>query len=170
MGHWFFTWDLKSGYHHVDICPDHQKYLGFAWPFSGVVRYFTFAVLPFGLSSACFCFNKLIRPLARSMGHNSFVYLDDVFGSQVDKFSATAASIIRHKELSSSGLLCNEEKSRWTPMQIGEWLGFVIGSISTDFISDSGPLVGGSRPEANLQSTSLGLQWLPEIQNVSLTI
>ena len=52
--HWFFTWDLKSGYHHVDICLDHQKYLGFAWPFSGVVRYFTFAVLPFGLSSACF--------------------------------------------------------------------------------------------------------------------
>ena len=62
-GHWFFTWDLKSGYHHVDICLDHQKYLGFAWPFSGVVRYFTFAVLPFGLSSACFCFTKLMRPL-----------------------------------------------------------------------------------------------------------
>ena len=25
-GQWFFTWDLKSGYHHVDICLDHQKY------------------------------------------------------------------------------------------------------------------------------------------------
>ena len=57
-GHWFFTRDLKSGYHHVDICPDHQKYLGFACPFSGIVRYFTFAVLPFGLSSACFCFTR----------------------------------------------------------------------------------------------------------------
>ena len=45
-----FHMDLKSGYHHVDICPDHQKYLGFAWPFSGIVRYFTFVVLPFGLS------------------------------------------------------------------------------------------------------------------------
>ena len=22
-GHWFFTWDLKSGYHHVEICLDH---------------------------------------------------------------------------------------------------------------------------------------------------
>ena len=64
-GHWFFTWHLKSGYNHVDICLEHQKYLGFAWPFSGVVRYFTFAVLPFGLSSACFCFTKLIRPLVR---------------------------------------------------------------------------------------------------------
>ena len=37
----FLTWDLKSGYHHVDICLDHQNYLGFAWPFSGIVRYFT---------------------------------------------------------------------------------------------------------------------------------
>ena len=45
-GHWFFTWDLKSGYHHVDISPDHQKYLGFAWPFDGVLRYFTFSVYP----------------------------------------------------------------------------------------------------------------------------
>ena len=24
-GHWFFTWDLKAGYHHLDISPDHQK-------------------------------------------------------------------------------------------------------------------------------------------------
>ena len=135
-GHWFFTWDLMSGYHHLDIFPDHQKYLGFAWPFSGVVRYFTFAVLPFGLSSACFCFTKLMRPLVRrwrSMGHNSFIYLDDGFGSQPDKCSATAASFIQRKELSLSGLLCNEEKSHWAPMQIGEWLGFVIDSISMSF-------------------------------------
>ena len=84
----FFTWDLKSGYHHVDICLDHQKYLGFAWPYSGVVRYFTFAVLSFGLSCACFCFTKLMRPLVRS---------------------------------------------HWTPLEIGEWLGFVIDSISLSF-------------------------------------
>ena len=24
---WFFTWDLKSGYHHVDITAEHQQYL-----------------------------------------------------------------------------------------------------------------------------------------------
>ena len=119
-------------YHHADICLDRQKYLGFASPFSGVVRYYTFAVLPFGLSSACFCFTKLVRPLVRrwrSMGHTSFIYLDDSFGSQPDKCSATAASLIQRKELSSSGLLCNEEKSHWTLMQIGEWLD----SISLSF-------------------------------------
>ena len=44
----------------------------------GVPRYFTFAVLPFGLSSACFCFTKLLRPLvkrSRSMSHSSLVHL-----------------------------------------------------------------------------------------------
>ena len=62
-GHWFFTWDLKSGYHHVDISVDHQKYLGFAWAFNGVLRYFIFTVLSFGLSSVCSCFTKLLRPI-----------------------------------------------------------------------------------------------------------
>ena len=77
-----------------------------------------------------------MRPLVkrwRSMGHNSFIYLDDSFRSRQDKCSATAASIIQRKEFSSSGLLCNEEKSHWTPMQIGEWLGFVIDTISMSF-------------------------------------
>ena len=135
-GHWFFTWDLKSGYHHVDICLEHQTYLGFSWQFNGVIRYFTFAVLPFGLSSACFCFTKLLRPLVkrwRFMGHNSFVYLDDGFGSQPDKCSAAAAAVIQNKDLDSSGLLVNEDKSHWHPMQVGEWLGFVINTIAMIF-------------------------------------
>ena len=65
QGFWFFTWDLKSGYHHEDIFHPHQQFLGFAWDFEGVTRYFTFAVLPFGLSTACFCFTMLLCPLVR---------------------------------------------------------------------------------------------------------
>ena len=43
QGFWFFTWDLKSGYHHVDIFRPRQQFLGFTWDdFDGVVRYFTF--------------------------------------------------------------------------------------------------------------------------------
>ena len=44
------------------------------------------------------------------MGHTSFINLDDGFGSQPDKCSATAARLIHREELASSGLLCNEEK------------------------------------------------------------
>ena len=114
-GHWFYAWNVKSGYHHVDsISPDRQKYLGFAWPFNGVLGYFTFADLPFGLNNACFCFTKLFRPLVkrwRSMGHNFFVYLDNGFGSQPERTSAIAAAFIQRKDLVPSSLLINKEKS-----------------------------------------------------------
>ena len=49
-GDYLFSFDLKSGYHHVDIAKEHWKYLGFSWKNC----YFTFTVLPFGLSSACY--------------------------------------------------------------------------------------------------------------------
>ena len=102
----------------------------------GLPRCFNFAVLPFGLSSACFCFTKLLRPLVkrwRSMSHSSFVYLDDGFGSQPDQCSAAAAAVIQKRELNSSGFLVNEDKSHWDPVQIGEWLGFVINAIAMTF-------------------------------------
>ena len=108
-GHWFFTWNVKSGYHHVDsISSDRQKCLGFAWPFIGVLRYFTFADLPFGLNSACFCCTKLFRPLVkrwRSMGQKFFLFLDNGFGSQPERTSAIAATFIQRKDLVSSSLL-----------------------------------------------------------------
>ena len=39
--------DIKQGYYHIDIKPEHQKYLGFA--------------LPFGLTLAPFIFTKTTR-------------------------------------------------------------------------------------------------------------
>jgi hypothetical protein len=68
------------------------------------------------------------------MGHLSFIYLDDGLCSQPDKISASATSLIQRKELRSSGLLCNEEKSNWTPMQVGKWLGFIINTIAMTFV------------------------------------
>ena len=32
-GEWMFSFDLKSGYHHVDVAQQHRKYLGFEWPY-----------------------------------------------------------------------------------------------------------------------------------------
>ena len=62
-GDFMFTFDLKSGYHHVEIFPEHRKYLSFAWTFSsGRTRFFQFSVLPFGLTSAPYLFTKLLKP------------------------------------------------------------------------------------------------------------
>ena len=32
-GDYLFSFDLKSGYHHIDIFPDHQTFLGVSWVF-----------------------------------------------------------------------------------------------------------------------------------------
>ena len=34
-GEWMFSFDLKSGYHHVDVAQQHRKYLGFEWGGAG---------------------------------------------------------------------------------------------------------------------------------------
>ena len=57
-----FKFDLKSGYYHLDIFEEHQKYLGFAWKLDGVVQFLVFTVLSFGLATACYAFTKLMRP------------------------------------------------------------------------------------------------------------
>ena len=39
--YYLFKFDLKSGYHHIEIFPEHRKYLAFAWDFgTGKFRYF----------------------------------------------------------------------------------------------------------------------------------
>nr|XP_034335844.1 uncharacterized protein LOC105348263 isoform X2 [Crassostrea gigas] len=80
---WCFKFDITSAYHHVDIFPDHRKYLGFSWKFGVQDRYFCFNVLPFGLTSAPYIFTKLTRPLVkkwRREGKTVLMYLDDGFG------------------------------------------------------------------------------------------
>ena len=50
-GYYLFKFDLLSGYHDVELFPDHRKYLAFAWDFGdAVLKYFQFAVLPLGFA------------------------------------------------------------------------------------------------------------------------
>ena len=39
-GGFMFSFDLRAGYHQVDIFPAHQTYLGFSWIFQGAVNFF----------------------------------------------------------------------------------------------------------------------------------
>ena len=111
---WFVTWDIQSGYHHVDIYEPHQSYLGFSWPYCGEQCFFAFTVLQFGLSTACFCFSKLLRPLLhlwRLFNFICFWYLDDGISGYPDIVSASAVSLIRQKDLDKSGLKVDLDKS-----------------------------------------------------------
>ena len=137
-GGFAFKFDMKSGYHHIDICPYHQTFLGFQWPFNSVhKRYFCFTVLPFGLSSAPYLFTKLFRPLIshwRANGFQIVLYLDDGVDCESDFTVARHVSDSVHRDLIQAGITPNTKKSLWQPVQALDWLGihwnFAQGVIS----------------------------------------
>ena len=134
---YLFKFDLKSGYHHVDICSEHQKYLGFQWDTDGgVPGFYVFAVLPFGLSTACYIFTKLMRPLVRlwrGRGLKAIVYLDDGIIAVEGKSQALRESAQVQYELRCAGFVVNAEKSVWDPNKDMEWLGFRIDLAKGEF-------------------------------------
>ena len=124
-GEWMFTFDLKSGYHHIDIVLHHRKYLRFAW--GG--EYYRFAVLPFGLASAHYAFTKILRPLVclwRNKGLRAILYLDDGICAVEHGETAKVASQWVQDTLRQAGLVANEAKCAWTPSTVVQWLGFRI--------------------------------------------
>ena len=129
-GDFFTTFDLVSGYHHVDIHPAHCKFLGFEWIFmNGRKRLFQFLVLAFGLATACYIFTKLLRPLIkkwRSLGIKSVVYLDDGINGHSSYELCKVATDQIVNDLDKAGLVVNFEKSNLHPKQKGEWLGTII--------------------------------------------
>ena len=67
------------------------------------------------------------------MSHCCFVYLDDGISGLPERVSAFAASLVHQKDLKLSGLKINKEKSALEPMQVGQWLGFIIDTIKMQF-------------------------------------
>jgi len=138
QGGYASKFDLKSGYHHIDIFPSHRDFLGFSWIYpDGSTRFFSYTVLPFGLSTAPYIFTKVLRPLVkywRTRGFYCVVYLDDGLSleSTLDKAQFSTHHI--RGDLLAAGFVINEEKSIWSPVQIISWLGvvwdFELGTIS----------------------------------------
>ena len=131
-----FTFDLKSGYHHIDISPEYQRFLGFPWTVDGVKRYFEFNVLPFGLTSASLLFTKMVKPLVthwRASGILIALYLDDGFiviskaTDDAESNRKIAQTISKHVrvDLLKAGLVYNIEKINWDPTTRIEWLGMI---------------------------------------------
>ena len=133
--HFFvFSFDLKSGYHHVDIFPEHRAFLAFSWDFgAGVARYFQFTVLPFGLSSAPFIFTKLLKPLEalwRSHGIPVAIFFDDGVGAGQSVEAANHNSSVVRSDLARAGFQVNHEKSDWQPKPCFSWIGCTIDTYS----------------------------------------
>ena len=101
-----FKFDLRHGYHHLDMHVASQDYLDFSWKTVNKVNYYIFTCLPFGLSSACYIFIKVVRPLVkfwRSKGFLIVVYLDDGLGFEDSEESCVNVSIEALSDLLSAG-------------------------------------------------------------------
>ena len=129
QGGFGFKFDISQGYHHIDIHPDFQKYLGFSWVINGVQRFFMFLVLPFGLTSAPFIFTKVVRVLIkfwRSQGIKICCFIDDGFGCNANLPQTKAHSQIVRMSLGDAGFVVNENKSIWFPTQSITWIGLTV--------------------------------------------
>ncbi len=139
-----FKFDLKSGYHHVEIHSEFQTYLGFSWVINGRVRYFTFQVLPFGLSTAPFIFTKVCRPLVklwRFSGIKIVMYLDDGFSiNNSSSLSSSDANFVQNS-LRRAGFMPNEEKSVWQPTNRCEWLGITLDTTEGSLCIPEGRII-----------------------------
>jgi len=121
---------ITSGYHHIDIHP-----LSGHFP---TVKHatFLFLVLPFGLSSACYVFTKVLRPLVkkwRTNGFRSIMYIHDgIPGSCSYQNCLDCASVISY-DLAMAGFVISQKKSDFILKQTGEWLGTIVDTSSMTF-------------------------------------
>ena len=133
INNFMFSFDLKSGYHHIEIHEKYQIYLGFSWQNykNGITKYYMFTVLPFGLSTAPYIFTKMLKPIEkhwRYQGIKMAILSDDGWATE-DQYQK--AKIQAHKvrnDLLSAGFIPNSEKSVWSPTQLIEWLGILWNS------------------------------------------
>ena len=117
-----YKFDMTHRYHHIDIFPEHQTYLGFSWFYEGKLRYYVFTVLPFGLSVVPYCFTKIVRALVKFRRSNCIKIIDDGAGAEENFQKASSSSKFVKQSLVDSGFLPNEEKSVWYSVQLLEWL------------------------------------------------
>ena len=86
-----------------------------------------FTVLPFGLSTACYVFTKMMRPLIRywhGRGLKAIVYLDDGIVAVKGKQEALVESARVKRDIENAGFIINAEKKylRTLPSYGVAWL------------------------------------------------
>ena len=110
---WACSFDIKSGYHHIEIFESDQQFLGYAWVFEAVTKYFKFTVLPFGLSVGPYIFSKVMRPLVkywRSKAISIVAYLDDGISAAQSFSKCEEHPLLVMSDLFKSRFVANKDK------------------------------------------------------------
>lgn len=130
---WMISADLKDGYYHLAIHPQHRKYL--TTVINGVlVRFLAF---PFGLCTAPRVFTKFMRPVVRyfrSNNINMLQYLDDSLFIHPSHCVLYKIRKFVDNTFSSLGLARNVNKGVWEPTQQLVHLGIGIDTVRGLFL------------------------------------
>ena len=118
--------DLESGFHHLPVKIEFQTFLGFYW--NG--DYYLWCVLAFGIKSAPYFFNKVLRPvLAFLRGNNirSALFVDD-FLFMIKHLVLTDQREFMIQTLEELGWSINYDKSKLLESKSCKFIGFVVHS------------------------------------------
>jgi len=100
--------DLKSGYHYLDIFEPHQKFFGFRMESVRDPLLFCLHSIAIGLSLACYVFTKLLCLLVKfwkGSGLKVVLYLDNGLAAVPDKERANRETIRVQSDLQKAGLI-----------------------------------------------------------------
>jgi hypothetical protein len=119
--------DLLDAFHLIPIAVEHRKFLKFRWD----GQLYQYTCLPFGLSLAPRLFTKVLRPVIqhlREAGVVTSVYLDDslIIGDTSDECKVSTKKVV--DLFLWLGFFINE-KSKLTPCQNIQYLGFIFDTI-----------------------------------------
>ena len=79
-GYYLFIFDLKSGYHHIVIFPDHRIFFALGWNFgTGIFKYFRALVS--------------LQKSRRSQGIPTAIFLHNGLGGEADHLQAKTNSL-----------------------------------------------------------------------------
>lgn len=115
--------DIKDAYFVVKIDSRDRKFLRFRH--NGI--YYQFTCLPFGLSSAPYCFTKLVKPVVEHMRIKGILcvnYLDDFLLLAQTEGECYRDLVYTTNLLESLGFVINHEKSTLVPSKNQKFLGF----------------------------------------------
>ena len=118
------TLDIKNGFQHIPIHPDHRKFLGIQWKGD----WYQWKVLPFRFNGSPYFFCKTLQLVIQYLcqqGLQLVIYVDNIL------LVASPSEIENHKQLLLNtlirlGWLVNWEESSLQPALHKEFIGYVV--------------------------------------------
>lgn len=116
--------DLKDAYLTIPLHSKSKKL--FRFTFKNVL--YEFEVIPFGFNEAPYVFTKIMRPVANDLLGQGIMCVILIFGESYEKCLANVHKAL--DVLKSLGWIINIKKSKLTPSNICQYLGFVFNSLN----------------------------------------